>query len=119
MSAFTNWLGNAGALIDLWQIEKDIRIGWCLMTLRSENSFIEVEDFFVRPDFQHDPNFQEALTTKLLDFSREQALPLKLWIAHADTRYHAANFKPINDFLRATNLKARPSPFPWAAYLAE
>jgi hypothetical protein len=116
-SAFTNGLANAGALIDLWQIDQDVRIGWCVMTYRGAK-FLEIEDFFIRPDFQSG-GFQEALTEEVLDFSRQQQLPLKLWIAHADTRYFASNFKPINEFLRATNLTARPSPFPWAAYLAQ
>jgi hypothetical protein len=117
-TTFINWLGNPEALIDLWQVEQDIRIGWCLMTFRGDE-FLEIEDFFIRPDFQLDNSHATVLTSKVLDFSHEQELPLKLWIAHADTRHYAANFKPINDFVRATNLKMRPSPFSWAAYVAE
>ena len=99
-SVFTNGLANAGALIDLWQIDQDVRIGWCVMTYRGAK-FLEIEDFFIRPNFQSG-GFQEALTEEVLDFSRQQELPLKLWIAHADTRHFASNFKPINEFLRAT-----------------
>jgi hypothetical protein len=113
-----NWIGYPGILIDLWQMEEDIRIGWCIMTYRGKQ-FLEIEDFFLRPDFQHDDFFHNTLTAEVLETSREQELPLRLWIAHADTRHFAANFKPINDLLRATHLKARPSPFSWAAYVAD
>ncbi len=112
---FTNGIGLPGAVIDVWDIAGDIRLAWSFMTLRDE--YLDVEDFFVRPGVGGSIH-QDALIQAVLGFACEQNLPLRLWVAHADIRSCAANFGPINDFLRATALKVRQSPCTWAAYVA-
>jgi hypothetical protein len=113
---FSNALGNPGALIDLWDIASDIRIGWCMMTLR--DGVIDIEDIFIRREYCGSSH-QLRLFRAVLAFAVEQDFPVRLWIAHADTRSRAANFKTINDFVRFAHLKVRLSPFTWAAYVAE
>jgi hypothetical protein len=84
MSMFTNAFGYAAAVIDLWQLDEDIRIGWCLLTWRG-GDFLEIEDFFIRPDFQTGVH-QSVLTEQVLESAQDNELPLRLWIGHADTR---------------------------------
>jgi hypothetical protein len=116
-SMFTNSLGYAAGLIDLWQLDEDIRIGWCLLTWRGD-VFLDIEDFFIRPDFQTGAH-QRVLTEKVLELAQDNALPLRLWIAHADTAHYASNFAVMNELLRAIQWQVRRSPYPWAAYVAE
>jgi len=113
---FSNALGNPGVLIDLWDVISDIRIGWCMMTLR--DGMLDIEDIFVRQEY-YGSSHQLRLFRAVLAFAVGQDLPVRLWIAHADTRSRAANFKTINDFVRFAHLKVRRSPFTWAAYVAE
>jgi hypothetical protein len=113
---FQNALGHPSVIIDIWDFNQDIRMGWCIMTLR--DGHLDIEDLFVRPDY-YGTEHQILLQNTVLDFAEEQNdLDLRLWIAHADTQSRAGNFRTINDFLRASGLTPRRSPFPWAAYLA-
>ena len=113
---FNNTIGNPSALIDLWSWEGDLRVGWCVMTYR--DGYLDIEDFFLRPEF-HGSGHQSRLTRAVLDFSAQQELPLRLWIAHADTERRAGNFQTINDFWRTAGFKRfRSDPHPWAAYVA-
>jgi hypothetical protein len=115
---FPNALGYAAGVVNLWQPDEDIRIGWCLLTWRG-GDFLEIEDFFIRPDFQAGGLHQTVLTQKVLEWAEDNELPLRLWIGHADTKHHAANFSVMNELLRAIRWNVRPSPYPWAAYNAE
>jgi len=117
MSMFTNALGYAACVIDLWQFEEDIRIGWCLLTWRG-GDFVEIEDFFIRPGFQIGPH-QRVLTEQVLELAQDNELPLRLWIGHADIKHYTANFAVMNKLLRAIRWKVGPSPYPWEVYVAE
>jgi len=85
------------------------------MTLR--DGYLDVEDFFVRPGLGGSSH-QDRLIRLVIKFASQEDLHLRLWVAHADIRSCAANFGPINDFLRATALKVRQSPCLWAAFVA-
>jgi hypothetical protein len=113
---FNNTLGNPSAIIDLWNWADDIRVAWCFMTYR--DGYLDIEDFFVRPDFYGSPH-QARLIEAVFELAAQQDLRLRLWIAHADISSRAANFKLINDFVRAASFKVVRSPYPWAAYVAE
>ncbi len=97
-SIFRNVLGYSCAVIDLWNFKDDIRIAWSFITHR--DGCLDIEDFFVRPEF-YASTHQSRLTKAVIDFAAEQGLPIRLWIARADLRSRAANFRTINDFLRA------------------
>jgi len=121
LSVFPNpALGHACAIIDLWDMAEDLRIGWCFMTLRDGEDFIEIEDFFLRREF-YGTGHQHRLAHAVLEFAEEQGFPIRLWVAFADIHSPAANFRNLNDFLRTAdmNLRLRPSPYPWAAYVGE
>ena len=113
-----NPLGHAGVIIDLWDVPKDIRIGWCFMTLRMDGGPLEIEDYFLKPEF-YGTGHQRTLAEKVLHFAISQELPIKLWVPYADIRSRAANFRNLNDFIRTARLNLRPSPHSWAAYLGE
>jgi hypothetical protein len=114
---FTNALGYPVGVINLWQLDEEIRIGWCLLTFRGDD-FLEIEDFFIRPDFQIGAH-QRVLTQNVLEWAEDNELPLRLWISHADTKHFAADFSVMNGLLRAIQWNVRPSPHSWAAYIAE
>ena len=112
---FPNGLGHPSAIIDLWDMANDVRLAWCFMTLR--DGYLDVEDFFVRPGLGGSSH-QDRLVRLVIKFANQENLQLRLWVAHADIRSCAANFGPINDFVRATALKMRPSRCSWAAFVA-
>jgi GNAT superfamily N-acetyltransferase len=105
---FAGPLGHSCAIIDLWNMVEDIRIAWCFMTYR--DGYIEIEDFFVRPEFQGS-HYQQRLARAVVDFAVEEHERLRLWVAHADNSYYAANFSAINDFVQTAALKVRRSHF--------
>jgi hypothetical protein len=80
---FSNALGNPGALIDLWDIVNDIRIGWCMMTLR--DGMIDIEDIFLR--HEHYGSSQRQLFRMVLDFAVEQDFPVRLWFGFASAKW--------------------------------
>jgi hypothetical protein len=45
---FWNTIGNFCVLIDLWDVVDDIRIGWCIATIRDD--WFDIEDLFIRLD---------------------------------------------------------------------
>lgn len=108
-------LGHKMAKIDLWDLQNDIRIGWSFMTLR--DGYLDVEDFFIRPDYLSMGHGQN-LSVQTLALARKLNMPLRVWIAHADARYAAANFTTINDFVRRANLTMKRTLNRWAAYVA-
>lgn len=110
-----SYLGYKIAKIDLWDLQNDIRIGWSFMTFR--DGYLDVEDFFIRPDYLN-LGHDRYLSAQTLGLSMKLSIPLRVWIAHADTRYFSANFVTINDFVRHANLTMKRSPHPWAAYVA-
>lgn len=113
---FVNSLNNLCVAIDLWDTTDDIRIGWCFMTFR--DGYLDVEDYFVRPGFQHSGH-QERLTRLVIDLAGQQDLPLRVWVAHPDYTPCATNFGNVRDFLRSTGIALRSSPHTWAAYVGE
>ena len=81
-------LGNPFIAIDLWEVATDVRVGWCFATIR--NNALEVEDFFVRPEYQHGSHWQ-ILASHVFQYASQLDLPIGFWIAHADTRSKSSN----------------------------
>ncbi len=113
-----NTLGNAVGIIDIWDVAQDVRIGWCFMTLSPDGGYLEIEDYFLKAEY-YGTGHQRALSQTVLDFCQSEELPLRLWVPHADTKGRAANFRNLNDFIRAAGLNLRKCPHTWAAYLGE
>jgi hypothetical protein len=58
--AVRNCLGHVWAQIDLWDIVRNIRMGWCFAMVR--NGRFEIEDFFLRPDHKFPGTFNRLVT---------------------------------------------------------
>jgi hypothetical protein len=114
---FGNPLGNPCAVIDIWANDDDNRIAWVIMTVR--DNYLDIEDFFIKPDYAADAENVHYLLNTVDELATRETLKLRFWIAHADTHYRAANFNTINEIVRAGTLTVLPSPFTWAAYVAE
>ena len=113
---FQNSLGYDSVVIDQWDLANDVRVGWCIATIRDE--WFEVEDFFIRPDYQRGPHLRKLLSA-VSEKSANLELPMRFWIPWADTRYGSSNFGLINDVIRAGKLNVEPSGQLWAPYKAE
>lgn len=111
-----NGLGHPCAIIDLWNITEDIRIGWCFMTLR--DGYLDIEDYFLRPGAS-ERNHHRYLARSVIDFAADQGLRLRIWVAHADYNSCATNFQNLQDLLRETGINVRRSPVRWSAYVGE
>lgn len=115
-SVFINALGHACLVIDLWDLANDVRIGWSIATVR--NDWLEVEDFFIRPDYQGDKRHCRILFTATLMSSKQENLPARFYIPWVDTNYGSSNFALINDGIRAAKLVVSPTGERWAPYKA-
>jgi hypothetical protein len=112
---FPNGLGHPSAIIDLWDMTNDVRLAWCFMTLR--DGYLDVEDSLLgrasadRATRTASSDWLSSLQTKKT-FNSGCG-----W--RTPTSDHARRiFGPINDFVRATALKMRPSRCSWAAFVA-
>jgi hypothetical protein len=116
-AAFKNALGAITAVIDLWDTRNNIRIGWIFGSVRGGSVF-EIEDLFVRPEFQAQPNNLQMLVEELQWSCEYFKGPFVYWIPDADTKYRGRNFSTANDFIRLMNLKVVPSQQKWCPYVA-
>jgi hypothetical protein len=114
--AETNCLGHTWAQINLWDVVKNIRMGWCFAVVR--NSRFEIEEFFLRPDQLLPGNFNR-LVTEIRQSTLFFQSPVTFWIPHVDTKSKGANFDTVNALIRALALKVTRSGVPWAAYRAD
>ena len=112
-----NPLGNFSFVINIWQPHSDVRVGWCCATIR--DSWFEVEDFFIRPDYQNDERHLISLAAEAFRVPICQQLPVRFWIPDADTHFTGSNFSVINKLIRQLGLRVRLSGVKWAPYRAE
>jgi hypothetical protein len=115
--ALPNPLGNLSYVINIWQPHSDVRVGWCCATIR--DSWFEIEDFFIRPDYQNDDRHLISLVAETFRCPIHQQLPVRFWIPDADTHFTGCNFSVINKLIRQLGLRVRPSGVKWAPYRAE
>ena len=72
-----NSLGHTLAQINLWDVVKNIRMGWCFAVVR--NSRFEIEEFFLRPDQLLPGNFNR-LVTEIRQSTVFFQSPVTFWI---------------------------------------
>jgi GNAT superfamily N-acetyltransferase len=113
---FPNEIGYPAFVIDLWHSTTDTRVGWCFSTLRNDR--LEVEDFFVRPEYKSGGHMQK-LVSELYRLAEINELPVRFWVPFADTSSKCANFSVVNDLIRMKKLRVRNSGVTWAAYWME
>jgi hypothetical protein len=115
--AVPNVLGHQSLLIDLWDLSEDIRIGWCLATIRA--NWFEIEDFFIRPDQKMWPAYIAKLISEIRKATEYFKCRIRFWIPDADIHAKGGNFSTVNDLIRAVGLTVKPSGVPWAPYRGE
>jgi hypothetical protein len=114
--AVRNCLGHVWAQIDLWDVVRNIRMGWCFAVIR--NGRFEIEDFFLRPDHKFPGTFNR-LVTEIRQSTVFFQSPVTFWIPHVDAESKSVNFETVNNLIRALSLKVTRSGVPWAAYRAD
>jgi hypothetical protein len=112
-----NALGHVSVVIDLWDLYEDIRIGWCLATVRA--NWFEIEDFFIRPDHKMWPGHIAKLISEIRKSAEYFKCRIRFWIPDADIHAKGGNFSTVNDLIRALGLRVKPSGVLWAPYQAE
>jgi hypothetical protein len=110
-------LGHVSALIDLWDLQEDIRIGWCFAAVRG--GWFEIEDFFIRPDQKSYPGHINRLIFEIRAFALFFKCRIRYWIPTADVSFKSENFSTVNNLIRALRLNVKPSGVAWAPYRAE
>jgi hypothetical protein len=112
-----NLLGHLSAVIDIWDLSEDIRIGWCMASVR--DNWFEIEDFFIRPDQQGSQDHISRLMSQINESIDLFKCRIRLWIPHADVLPNAGNTPVVNDFIRAARLNVKQSGVAWSPFLAE
>jgi hypothetical protein len=115
--AVPNALGHVSFLIDLWELSEDIRIGWCLATVRA--NWFEIEDFFIRPDQKMWPDHIAKLISEIRMVAEYFKSRIRFWIPDADTHAKGGKFSTVNDLIRELRLTVKPSGVLWAPYRAD
>jgi hypothetical protein len=116
--AFINQLGYPCLLVDVWHVTANTRVGWCMATVR-DDSWFDIEDFFIRPDYQAVPGHFQRLVATVSQWAAEEEIPIRYWIPWIDTRSESSNFSTCNDLIRALKLTVKRSNVTWAPYVAE
>jgi hypothetical protein len=110
-------LGHVSAMIDLWDLQDDVRVGWCFAAIRGD--WFEIEDFFIRPDQKKYPGPIDKLVSEIRASAIFFKCRIRFWIPTADIHFKSGNFSTVNDLIRALNLKVKPGGVAWAPYRAE
>ncbi|MCA9214253.1 MAG: GNAT family N-acetyltransferase [Planctomycetales bacterium] len=81
----------------------------------SRNDALEVEEFFVRPQFRRS-GIGEQLADMLMELANELRLPIRFWIADADA--HPENLPALMAILAKLRLKLCKTDVRWASAMA-
>jgi hypothetical protein len=87
----TNPLGYKSIVISLFHIPSDTRAAWSFATMREDGCF-EIEEFFVRPEYQADPRHFSSLAAETFRMPMYRKIPVRYWIPYADIYPKGANF---------------------------
>lgn len=109
---FTELGGGAWHCCDL-ATQDDVRVGWWFALQRDDG--IEVEEFFVRPQFRGKGHGRK-LIEEILKLAAERQLPLKIWISFADV--DPSNLLLIQKLTTPLGLSLKPSGVRWAPLVA-
>lgn len=114
---YPNVLGPISIVVDLWDTKSFVRVGWCFATIRDE--WFEIEDFFIRPDYQADKRHFSSLLAEALRTPISRRLAIRYWIPDADTHSGSGNFPVANALIRQLHLRIKQSGVSWAPYRGE
>jgi GNAT superfamily N-acetyltransferase len=85
-------------------------IAWAFVVLR--DGYADVEELFVRPAYRG-KGYGTRLATGLLNRSRLDDVPLRLWISHPDVA--TQNQPALTRIIETLELSIRPTAVRWAA----
>jgi hypothetical protein len=114
----TNPLGYKSIVISLFHIPSDTRAAWSFATMREDDCF-EIEEFFVRPEYQDDPRHFSSLAAETFRMPMCRKIPVRYWIPYADIYPKGANFPIAQKLVRAFGMRIKPSGVLWAPFRAD
>jgi hypothetical protein len=114
----TNPLGYKSIVISLFHIPSDTRAAWSFATVR-EDGFFEIEEFFIRPEYQDDPRHFGSLAAETFRMPIYLNLRVRYWIPYADIYPKGANFPTAQKLVRAFDMTIKPSGLLWAPFRAD
>jgi hypothetical protein len=103
----TNPLGYKSIVISLFHIPSDTRAAWSFATMREDDCF-EIEEFFVRPEYQDDPRHFSSLAAETFRMPMYRKIPVRYWIPYADIFPKGANFLIAQKLVRAFGMRIKP-----------
>ncbi|MEK6284231.1 MAG: hypothetical protein AABO57_00655 [Acidobacteriota bacterium] len=106
-------LGGSLHAVELCDSTEDECIGWAFAVCR--DVFLDIEELFVRPAFRGNNN-GNRLAGMLRELADSLELPLRLWVAHADS--DQANLAILEKMAECLSLKLGPSDVQWAGLRA-
>jgi hypothetical protein len=114
----TNPLGYKSIVISLFHIPSDTRAAWSFATVR-ENGCFEIEEFFVRPEYQDDPRHFNSVAAETFRMPIYLKIPVRYWIPYADIYPKGVNFSIAQKLVRHLNMIVKPSGVRWAPFRAD
>jgi hypothetical protein len=114
----TNPLGYKSIVISLFHIPSDTRVAWSFATVREDGCF-EIEEFFVRPEYQDDLRHFSSLAAETFRMPMYWKIPVRYWISYADIYPKGANFPIAQELVRHFNMTVKPSGVSWAPFRAD
>lgn len=95
--------------VEIYDSAADDCIGWAFAVCRE--GFLDIEELFVRPLFRGTNN-GNILTRMLMELAAGLALPLRLWVPHADL--DQPNLAIVEKMAKRLSLNLGPSDVRWA-----
>jgi hypothetical protein len=94
-----NPLGYQSIVINLFHIPSDTRVAWSFATVREDGCF-EIEEFFVRSDYQDEPRHFSSLAAETFRMPMHWKIPVRYWIPYSDIYPRGANFPIAQELVR-------------------
>lgn len=108
-----DFLGGSLHAVELYDSTEDECIGWAFAVCR--DGFLDIEELFVRLAFRGNNN-GNRLSGMLRELAARLDLPLRLWVAHADS--DQANLAIVEKVAMRLSLSLEPSDVQWAGLKA-
>ena len=101
---------------EVWDEAGQERCAWAFVL--EKDGALEVEELYVRPEFRR-RGYAKILAGKIRGLVGAKHLPLRLWVAFADSRQEdPSNYPALVVVARLLGVQFQPCPAIWAAYFA-
>ena len=99
---------------EVWDEDGKERCAWAFV-LETDGA-LEIEELYVRPEFRR-RGYGKVLAGKVRELAGAKKMPLRLWVAFADSRQEdPSNYPAIVAVARLLSVQFQPCPVIWAAY---